>query len=190
MEKKLELSIITEIKTAKYFAISVDSTPDVAHIDQLTFIVRYVKENGKPVERFIRFIELYGHGAANMTDVITQLINDMGLNMDNCRGQSYDNASNMSGIYSGLQARIKEINPLAHFVPCAAHSLNLVGTCAAESCPNAVSYFGFVQSLYNFFSINIPMGKDEKCIACWWPCRQGFVTDQVERQSRCSKVSV
>lgn len=31
----------------------------------------------------------------------------------NCRGQSYDNASNMSGIYSGLQARIKTINPLA-----------------------------------------------------------------------------
>lgn len=58
----------------------------------------------------------------------------------------------MAGIYTGLQARIKSINPLAHFVPCAAHSLNLVGACAAESCLNAVSFFGFVQSLYNFFS--------------------------------------
>lgn len=72
----------------------------------------------------------------------------------NCRGQSYDNASNMSGIYSGLQARIKTINPLADYVPCAAHSLNLVGTCAAESVPEAVNFFFTLQELYNFFTIS------------------------------------
>lgn len=33
-----------------------------------------------------------------------------------------------------------------------AHSLNLVGACAAECCLEAVSFFGFIQSLYNFFS--------------------------------------
>ncbi|KAL4090007.1 hypothetical protein QTP88_024920 [Uroleucon formosanum] len=52
-------------------------------------------------------------------------------------GQTYDNAMNMSGQYSGLQARIKEINPLADFIPCSAHSLNLIGTCAASCCKNA-----------------------------------------------------
>ncbi|KAG7172178.1 hypothetical protein Hamer_G009519 [Homarus americanus] len=41
------------------------------------------------------------------------------------RGQSYDNAATMSGIYTGLQARIKAMNPLAYYVPCAGHSLNL-----------------------------------------------------------------
>ncbi|GBP56347.1 hypothetical protein EVAR_43286_1 [Eumeta japonica] len=48
-----------------------------------------------------------------------------------CRGQSYDNASNMSGKYSGLQTRIKEKCEFATFVPCAGHSLNLVGVHAA-----------------------------------------------------------
>ncbi len=67
-------------------------------------------------------------------------------------GQTYDNASNMSGCYNGLQAHIKKINRLAHYVPCAAHSLNLVGVRAAESCVGAISFFGFVQTLYNFFS--------------------------------------
>ncbi|XP_053594426.1 uncharacterized protein LOC128667613 [Microplitis demolitor] len=61
------------------------------------------------------------------------IIND--FDVMNCRGQSYDNASDMSGIYSGVQARIKTLNPLADYAPCAAHSLNLVGTCAAESVP-------------------------------------------------------
>ncbi|XP_022168505.1 uncharacterized protein LOC111032465 [Myzus persicae] len=32
----------------------------------------------------------------------------------------------MSSCYSGLQARIKLINPLAKFVPCSAHPLNLI----------------------------------------------------------------
>src|SRR6218665_3414695 len=58
----------------------------------------------------------------------------------------------MSGVYSGLQVRVKEVNPLAHFVPCAAHSLNLVGIHSVDSCLQAVSYFATIQSLYNFFS--------------------------------------
>lgn len=57
----------------------------------------------------------------------------------------------MSGIYSGLQARIKNVNPLAEYAPCSAHSLNLVGTCSAECCPEAISFFSLLQLLYNFF---------------------------------------
>ena len=58
----------------------------------------------------------------------------------------------MSGIYSGLQARIKELNPLIEYVPCSAHSLNLVGSCAADSCDDTLSYFSLLQTVYNFFS--------------------------------------
>jgi hypothetical protein len=43
------VAIVTEIQKAKYFSISVDSTPDVTHIDKLTFILRYVK-NAVPKE--------------------------------------------------------------------------------------------------------------------------------------------
>ena len=49
----------------------------------------------------------------------------MGINFIDCRGQSYDNASNMSGQYNGMQAHFKKVNPLA--IPCAAHSLNFWG---------------------------------------------------------------
>ena len=58
----------------------------------------------------------------------------------------------MSGRYNGLQAKVKELRKYADFVPCCAHSLNLVGTCAAECCPQALLFFTFVASLYNFFS--------------------------------------
>jgi len=38
----LYLKIVSEIKETKYFGISIDSTPDIAYIDQLTIIIRYI----------------------------------------------------------------------------------------------------------------------------------------------------
>lgn len=72
---------------------------------------------------------------------------DIGL----CRGQSYDNGSNMASIHKGVQARIAERNELAEFVPCLAHSLNLVGVHSASTCQEAINLFGLIQKVYCFF---------------------------------------
>lgn len=150
-EKILSI-IIQEVKTAKYYAIIVDSTPDISHIDQLSFIIRYVKSDGTPVERFLLFIENPGHKSEELMDALISTLESFELNIIDCRSQSYDNARNVSGVYSGLQARLKEINSLAIYAPCSAHSLNLVGVHAVESCPEAASFFNTVQILYNFFA--------------------------------------
>ncbi|WP_215897162.1 hypothetical protein, partial [Acinetobacter baumannii] len=59
--------------------------------------------------------------------------------------------SNMAGKYTGLQARIREHSASALFIPCANHSLNLVGNCVADSCATAVHFFMLVQKLFSFF---------------------------------------
>ena len=48
--------------------------------------------------------------------------------------------------------RFHQVNPLVEWVPCASHSLNLVWTAAAESCTDAVRFFGIVQRFYTFLS--------------------------------------
>ncbi|KAL4130987.1 hypothetical protein QTP88_008347 [Uroleucon formosanum] len=110
--------------------------------------------SGLPVERFLEFIPKAGHKSAELFDVVNDLIKRYGLDWSNCKGQSYDNANNMSGSYSGLQARVKEINNLIYFVPCAAYSLNFVGTRAVDSSKEAVKYFGLMQHLFTFFTIS------------------------------------
>ncbi|XP_050064590.1 zinc finger MYM-type protein 1-like [Aphis gossypii] len=135
-----------------YLSIIVDSTPDISHTDQLAFIFRYVSNNGEPVERFLKFLANSGHKSKDLADAVFMVLEENEIDINNCRGQSYDNASNMSGVYSGLQARIKEACLHAVYVPCAAHSLNLVGECAADCCIYANEIFNFLQNIYSFFS--------------------------------------
>ena len=143
--------IISEIKQAKYYSVSVDSTPDIANVDQLTIIFWYVLPDG-PVERFVKFMPTRGHTGHQLADILLEFIENNGISLKDLRGQSYDNAANMSGKYKGMQGIIKERNYQAEYIPCVAHSLNLVGKCAAECCQSAVRVFMFVQGLYVFFS--------------------------------------
>lgn len=92
------------------------------------------------------------HNSEYLEHIILNKLTELTIDIKNCRGQSYDNAANMSGKYSGLQTRIRNHSATAFYIPCANHSLNLVGNCAAESSTAAILYFDFVQKLFTFFS--------------------------------------
>jgi ribose 5-phosphate isomerase RpiB len=76
-------------------------------------------------------------GAA-LAEEIFQFLREHDIKFEDCRGQSYDNASNMSGAYNGVQALLSNKNESADYIPCQAHSLNLVGKCAVDCCPAVV----------------------------------------------------
>jgi hypothetical protein len=62
MGQKVLDTILKEAKKAKYFSVSIDSTPDVSCLDQLTIVIRYVLPSG-PVERFLTFMPMSRHMA-------------------------------------------------------------------------------------------------------------------------------
>ena len=157
MAKKVRAHIVAEVTASKHFSVSVDSTPDLTHVDQLTTIIRYVVY-GKAVERFLIFHQMICHKAEAIATTLLEYLERETIIFQDCRGQSYDNASNMSRKYSGMQARLKEVNLLALYIPCAGHSLNLVGTAAASCCVEVISLFGFIQKIYTFFSASTYRG--------------------------------
>lgn len=61
MGEKVKKTIADELQHAKYFSVIIDSTPDMSHVDQLTFVFRFVSEEGKVVERFIGFEPIQSH---------------------------------------------------------------------------------------------------------------------------------
>lgn len=65
ISKKVFNEIITQIKQSKYYSISLDSAPDNGHVEQLTLILRYLKDYN-PVEIFVTFMPNQGHKAKDM----------------------------------------------------------------------------------------------------------------------------
>ena len=92
-----------------------------------------------------------GHKGADIGQIILTFLKVHGIDISNCRGQSYDNASNMSGKYNGVQKLIKDVSPYAEYCPCCGHSLNLVGVCTVDNCPTSSKLFGMIQKLYVFY---------------------------------------
>lgn len=99
MADKVICTIVAELKSSTYFSISINSTPDVSNTDQLSFIIRYVRSNGEPVERFLGFIENVGHKAESLAEVIIATLKKLDIDIKFLRGQSYDNAANMAGSF-------------------------------------------------------------------------------------------
>ncbi|CAI6362922.1 unnamed protein product [Macrosiphum euphorbiae] len=162
LTNKIRSRIITALKNAKYYSIILDCTPDINHTEQMTVIVRFVSttenettskiEHVSINEHFIGFIELYNTTGLNMTEVILQKLRELDISLDDMRGQGYDNGANMRGYKSGVQARIRNLNSRAFYVPCNAHSLNLVLNDSANCCLDAVLFFDIIQEMYTFFS--------------------------------------
>jgi hypothetical protein len=108
-------TILKIIKDSKYFSLILDCTPDVSHEEQMTLINHCV----------------------NMSSNVNELksaLASLGLNIDDVRGQGYDNSSNMKGKHQGVQKRLLEINQRALYMPCACHSLNLALCDMGNSC--------------------------------------------------------
>ena len=98
------------------------------------------------------FLEAEESTGQHLASMILTRLEELGIPFEDCRGQSYDNGANMKGKNKGVQARLLEKNPRALFVPCGAHTLNLVVCDAAKRSVDAMSYFGVLQKLYILFS--------------------------------------
>ncbi|XP_029172840.1 zinc finger MYM-type protein 1-like [Nylanderia fulva] len=150
-------AILKEREKAKYYSLIVDATPDSAHVEQTTFILRYVHLNPEEKkytieERFLEFVDCNKKTGAAIADLIRDTLKKHNIPLTECRGQGYDNGSNMKGKYKGAQSYILQDNSLAVYSPCSGHSLNLCGVDSAECCSKAITFFGVVQKCYTIFS--------------------------------------
>lgn len=74
----------------------------------------------------------------------------MNLALHNIVSECFDGASNMKGIHKGLATLMKETSPLALYVHCYGHLLNLAIQDTMEEVEPLRNALGTIQGLYNF----------------------------------------
>ncbi|XP_068233478.1 uncharacterized protein [Palaemon carinicauda] len=109
------------------YSIMLDTTKDISKIDQMCEIYRYCS------------IEYDDNG------------NSKALQINECRGQGYDGASNMKGIYKGVQKKIIDVEPSVVYVHCNAHNLNLVIKDAVKDVTEMAQFYDIVQRVCVFW---------------------------------------
>jgi len=118
----------------------------------MSFVLRCVDISSTPIqvnEYFLEFLKVNGNCLFN---VIIDELKILELDINDLRGQGYDNGLNMKGKPQGDQKRFLDINPRVFYTPCGCHSSNLVLCDMANSCPRATSFFRVLQRIYTLFS--------------------------------------
>ncbi|XP_022842855.1 zinc finger MYM-type protein 1-like [Olea europaea var. sylvestris] len=121
----------------------------LGHKIQNELILMLAGEIKKVIIEKLKVNDTSGKG---LFDELVDALNNLELDIDDVRGQGYDNGANMKGQHKGVQSRLLQLNPRAFYSPCGCHSLNLALCDVATCCSKVKSFFGVVQRIYTLFS--------------------------------------
>ena len=113
-----------EIKNSSYMSVQADETIDISCKSQFVIIVRFVKDF-KPVEKFLKFVELQDRTANRLTQALKENLDSLNLE-SKLIAQAYDNTAVMRSFINAVQVQMKKFFPHAHYVHCYTHQLNLI----------------------------------------------------------------
>ena len=106
LANEIKEEIRRKILKVKYFSVILDCTPDLSHEEQMSIVIRYVDvEDASEVkmeEFFLGFIKVDDTSRLRLFKRLEDTLVDLKLNIDDIRGQSYDNGSNMKGKHQGV----------------------------------------------------------------------------------------
>ncbi|XP_050376893.1 uncharacterized protein LOC126794271 [Argentina anserina] len=143
--------ICEEVGAAKY-CLLVDEAIDVSNKEQIAIILRFFDSLGKVRERFFKIVSVPNTSSQTLKDEISKVLTQDKLQVRNMRGQGYDGASNMRGIYKGLQALFLEECPYAYYVHCFAHRLQLTLNATAKGVHEIWKFFSMLSLIVNFMN--------------------------------------
>lgn len=143
--------LVSKINSAKCFTVLADETTDISGIEQFSLCVRYLDIFKKEMrEDFLKFVPVPDVTGKGLATTLMDSLKELGLELKYLRGQGYDGAAAMSGHFNGVQAHVTKNYPLAHYIHCSSHSLNLAisDACNIQSIRNCT---GTIQKVCVFF---------------------------------------
>nr|XP_011468473.1 PREDICTED: zinc finger MYM-type protein 1-like [Fragaria vesca subsp. vesca] len=146
---KVRGKIRDEVGNSKY-CILVDEAVDTSSKEQMAIILRFVDSQGLIRERFFKIVSVPNTTSQTLKNEISKVLTMYNLQVRNMRGQGYDGASNMRGIFNGLKSLFLQECPYAYFVHCFAHRLQLTLNATAQGVHDIWEFFSTLSFIVNF----------------------------------------
>ena len=145
--------ILDELNAAPFYSILADEVTS-HNMEHLALCARYVDSERNVREEFLACLKLERITGRNIAESILRFLKENGIPAKNMRVQGYDGASNMASERVGVQGLIKQEAPLATYVHCNGHCLNLV---ISKSCalPDVRNILDCLRSCSQYF-LNSP----------------------------------
>ena len=129
-KRMIQADIVQEVKDAGMYTIMVDEITS-HNVELMPFCIRFVDKDLNIREELLEVCTLPRITGRHIAAAIKEVLKAVGIPLEECRGQGYDGASNMSSEAVGVQALIRQDAPKAVYTHCSGHCLNLV---IAHSC--------------------------------------------------------
>ena len=153
MAHKILHDIGENIRDGGLFSIMADECTDCANKEQFTINFQWVDSKFIDHNEFIGLYTVNSIDAKSLVASIKDVLLQMDLPIQNCRGQCYDGASNMSGAKGGVATQLIAIESRALYTHCCCHALNLaIADTIKQSkvCPNALETAFEITKLIKF----------------------------------------
>uniref|UniRef100_A0A8C6KUE3 DUF4371 domain-containing protein n=1 Tax=Nothobranchius furzeri TaxID=105023 RepID=A0A8C6KUE3_NOTFU len=144
----IQENISHEIKKAGMFSVQLDTTQDISSQDQCSIIMRYVTDVVN--ERLVAVLKCSSSTGQAFVDMLSDVLEKMGLSKTMCIGNVTDGASNMQGHYKGFSSLLSAQSPNQVHVWCYAHVLNLVLANTTQVVIESGSLFALINGIAVF----------------------------------------
>ena len=124
-EDILQAKLIDEVRQAKLYSIMANEVT-THNKEQLSICLRFVDYEKNVREEFLGFVSVIRITGEALACTLLTTLRNVGLPVENLRGQGYDGAASMSCNTVDVQARIREDAPLVVYTHCSSHCLNIV----------------------------------------------------------------
>ncbi|XP_063417365.1 52 kDa repressor of the inhibitor of the protein kinase-like [Mytilus trossulus] len=146
--------LLAEVKDSGFYSISADEKADISNTKQLSICLRFVDKSSNIREVFMGFLDVTPDTSGkSIAENILLTLTDWGLDIQDCRGQTYDGAGNMAGKINGAAAIITNTNAKALYTHCNSHCLNLVLNQCAKS-PLVRNMLDTAEKVFNFYKFS------------------------------------
>ncbi|XP_065672781.1 uncharacterized protein LOC136090307 [Hydra vulgaris] len=147
--KLMKSAIAEEVQQAGIFSVQLDTTQDVTQADKCAIVLRYVTD--KVEERLIGVVDSHSGKGNDLCKLMSNVLEQNGIDITKCVSDSTDGASNMAGAYNGFTTFLEKASPGHIHTWCYAHVLNLVECDATSSNEASMTLFSILQNAAMFF---------------------------------------